>query len=329
MSSMKRVICGSLAAFFLAAGIGWALRDTARANTYPTRPVKLIVQTAAGSSIDVAARIVAEGLARRWGQQVVVLNQPGAGGAIAARALSSAPNDGYTLFFAASSVFVVLPEIQKSLGDDVAGFVPVAFVGETPMAAAVSAKAQPETIPALLELARTTPGGLNAAVSTRGGLSHLSAEALRKAAGIELTFVHYPGTAQALTDVIADRVPLIVDSISALMGPAAGKQIRILGVASPARLKALPEVPALSEVLPGFEATAWFALVAPAGTPRSITDQIGKEVEAELRNPDVAKRLEKIGTFPRDVTPDTLAAFIQAQKAKWEPVVRGSGLEVR
>jgi len=181
----------------------WTTLQPVGAETFPTRPVKRIVQTAAGSSIDVAARIVAEGLARRWGQQVVVFNQPGAGGAIAARALAAAPNDGYTLFFAASSVFVVLPELQKSLRDDVAGFVSVAFVGETPMAIAVPANSPAGSFPALLELAKTTAGGLNAAVSTRGGLSHLSAEALRKAAEIDFTFVHYPGTAQALTDVIA------------------------------------------------------------------------------------------------------------------------------
>jgi tripartite-type tricarboxylate transporter receptor subunit TctC len=325
---MNRMRCGVRLVVVCAVLSAW-MGSASQAETYPTRPVKMIVQTAAGSSIDVAARIVAEGLARRWGQQVVVFNQPGAGGAIAARALASAPNDGYTLFFAASSVFVVLPEIQKSLRDDIAGFIPAAFIGETPMAVAVPANSPAQSIPALLELAKKTPGGLNAAVSTRGGLSHLSAEALRQAANIEFTFVHYPGTAQALTDVIADRVPLIVDSISALMGPAAGKQIKILGVASPQRLKALPDIPALSEFLPGFEATAWFALVAPAGTPRGVMDQVAEGAEAELRNPDLAKRLAEIGTFPRDVTRSTVAAFIQAQKEKWAPIVRGSGLEVR
>ncbi|MGD9920900.1 MAG: Bug family tripartite tricarboxylate transporter substrate binding protein [Pseudorhodoplanes sp.] len=299
--------------------------EQAKAQAFPEKPVRIIVQTAAGSSIDVAARILADNLTRRWNQQVIILNQPGAGGAIATRALASAPNDGYTLFFAASSVFVVLPELQKALAADVNSFVPIAFVGETPMAIAVSSKTPAKSLAELVALAKQTTGGLNVAVSTRGGLSHLSAEALRERAKMEMTFVHYPGTAQALTDVIADRVPVIVDSISAIVGPASGGQVRLLAVAGPSRLKSLPDIATASEALPGFEAMAWFALVAPKGTNADIVRQIGKDVDAVLQEPAVAKRLQELGAFPRPMSPEALQAFIEAQKKQWAPIVQRAG----
>lgn len=295
------------------------------AQSYPNKPVRIIVQTAAGSSIDVSARLLADHLTRRWGQQVIVLNQPGAGGAIAVRALTNAPNDGYTLFFAASSVFLVLPELQKNLAADINAMVPIAFIGETPMAIAVSAKSPAKSLAELFALSKTTAGGLNCAVSTRGGLSHLSAEALREASQSDLTLVNYPGTAQALTDVIADRVPVIVDSISALIGPASGGQIRILATAGPSRLKALPDIPAANETLPGFEATAWFALAAPAGTDADMIRKATDDVDAVLRDPGLAKRLEEIGTFPRQMNSAELQNYIEAQKLRWLPVVRKFG----
>lgn len=295
------------------------------AQAYPSKAVKIIVQTAAGSSIDVAARLLAEHLTRRWGQQAFVVNQPGAGGAIATRALTTAPNDGYTLFFAASSVFLVLPEIQKNSAADVNSLVPVAFVGETPMAVAVSAKAPVNSLSELFALTKKTAGGLNCAVSTRGGLSHLSAEALREASKSDMTFINYPGTAQALTDVISDRVPVIVDSISAILGPASGGQLKVLAVAGPSRLKSIPNVPTVSETLPGFEATAWFALVVPAGTVPEIAGQIGNDVGAILQDPALIARLEEIGTFTRNIKPDALKGYIDAQKDRWNPIVRNFG----
>jgi len=317
LSLLKSAIVGILISFGLSA--------TAVGQSYPTKPVKIIVQTAAGSSIDVAARLLAEQLTKKWGQQAFVLNQPGAGGAIAARALMTSPNDGYTLFFAASSVFLVLPEIQKDLAKDIAAMVPIAFVGETPMAIAVSAKSPVNSLAELLALSKKTPGGLNCAVSTRGGLSHLSAGALREASQSDLTFINYPGTAQALTDVIAERVPVIVDSISALVGAAAGGQLKILAIASPSRLKMLPDIPAANETVPGFEATAWFALTAPAGTDAEIIRKATADLNEVLREPALAKRLEEIGTFTRQMNSPELKAFIENQKSRWTPVVQKFG----
>jgi tripartite-type tricarboxylate transporter receptor subunit TctC len=298
------------------------LSTISSAQPYPAKPVKIIVQTAAGSSIDVAARLLAEHLTRRWGQQAFVVNQPGAGGAIATRALTTSPNDGYTLFLAASSVFLVLPELQKNLAPDINAIVPIAFVGETPMAIAVSAKSPAKSLAELFVLSKTTAGGLNCAVSTRGGLSHLSAEALREASQADLTLVNYPGTAQALTDVIADRVPVIVDSISALIGPASDGQIRIIAIASSSRLNMFANIPIAAETLPGFEATAWFALTGPAGTDTNIIRKATADVNAVLRDPDFAERLQAIGTFVRSMNSSELEEFIGNQKRQWAPVVQ-------
>jgi tripartite-type tricarboxylate transporter receptor subunit TctC len=194
------------------------------------------------------------------------------------------------------------------------------------MAVAVSANLEAKSFPELLDAIKRTSSGFNCAVSTRGGLSHLSGEALREAAGVEMNFVHYPGTAQALSDVISGRVPVLIDSLSAFIGPANGGQIRILAVASPQRLKTMPQVPAVSETLPGFEATAWLALVAPPGTPASLADKIANDVGAVLDDTAVVGRLEELGTFVRRMSPSELAGFIKAQRAKWSPVVQKFGV---
>jgi tripartite-type tricarboxylate transporter receptor subunit TctC len=296
-----------------------------RADIFPSRPVKIIVQTAAGSSIDVAARVLAESLSRKWGQQAYVANQPGAGGAVAARALAQAPPDGGTLLFAASSVFVALPELQEDQAESIAAFVPVAFVGEQPMAVTVGAQERAKTLAELIDRIRGTAGGVNCAVSTRGGLSHLTAEALKGATKTEMTFVHYPGTAQALTDVMSGRVPMVIDSVSAFIGPAGG-QIRILALGSAKRLNKMPDIPTIGETVPGFEASGWFALVAPPATPAAIAARIGRDVDDILADADVVKRMEEVGTYVRRMSTAELADFIKAQRAKWAPVVQQFGV---
>lgn len=296
------------------------------AETFPARPVKIIVQTAAGSSIDVAARILADGLSRKWGQRAFVENKPGAGGALASKMLTAANPDGETLLLAASSIFVALPVIQKDQAAAIDSFVPISFIGEQPMAVAVSAGLEAKSFGQLLQAIKATPGGFNCAVSTRGGLSHLTGASLREVAGIEMNFVHYPGTAQALSDVISGRVPVLIDSFSAFLGPAKGGQIRILAVGSAERINKLPEVPTISETLPGFEAVAWLALVAPANTPAAVTVQIAKDVATVLDDSAVVARLEELGTFVKRKSPAELAAFVKDQREKWAPVVRKFGM---
>ncbi|MBI1203281.1 MAG: hypothetical protein GC182_12285 [Rhodopseudomonas sp.] len=294
----------------------------AKAETFPARPVKIIVQTGAGSSIDVAARILAAKLTTLWGQQAVVINQPGAGGALATKALAAAAPDGETLLLAASSIFIALPEIQKARAADVDSLVPISFIGEQPMVVAVAADSKVRSFADLLALMRKTPDGLNCAVSTRGGLSHLTGEALREKSATNMNFIYYPGTAQALTDILGGRVPMGVDSLSAYIGPAAGGKIKIVAVGSAKRLARLPDVPTVAETLPGFEATAWLVLVAPKGTPAGIVDKIGADVNALLADPEVVKSLDKVGTFVRPMPTSQVKAFVTSERQKWAPIVR-------
>lgn len=323
LNRMKEWAAGTL---LVAAALVGAGADCVQAQTFPSRPVKIIVQTAAGSSIDVAARVLADNLSKVWGQQAYVVNQPGAGGALAAKALAAAAPDGETLLFAASSIFVALPEIQKAQAASIASFVPVSLVGEQPMAIAIGAKEKEKTLAELLATVRKTPGGLNCAVSTRGGLSHLSAAALQAATGTEMNFIHYPGTAQALSDVISGRVPIVIDSLTAFVGPAAGGQIRILGVASAERLKKMPDVPTVAETVPGFEAAGWFVLAAPAGTPPAVIAKIGADTDRVLSDPAVVSRMEDLGTFVHRLSGPPLVAYIKAQRDKWSPIVRKYGV---
>ena len=158
-------------------------------------------------------------------------------------------------------------------------------------------------------------------MSTRGGLSHLTGEYLKAASGMDLAFINYPGTAQTLTDIVGGRVPMSVESLSALIGPATGGEIRILAVASAHRLPTLPKVPTVAETVPGFEATAWFVLVAPKGTPPDVVDKISKDVHAILSENAIRDQMLKLSTFIKDVPLPELPAFIAAQRKKWSPIV--------
>src|SRR5262245_60006840 len=178
----------------------------AQAQSYPTQPVKIMVQQGPGGSLDIALRFLAEQLSPVLGQQVVVLNQPGAGGLIAARALASAPPDGYTLFMAASSVFVSLPELQSNLPFDINDFVPIGYLGEQPFALGVTASLPVKSLAELIELSRKSADGLNMVAGTLGGLQHMSAEWLRAKSNANLVLLHYPSTAAALNDVMSGRV---------------------------------------------------------------------------------------------------------------------------
>src|ERR1700723_2873369 len=184
------------------------------ASEFPDKPVKIIVQTAAGSSLDVMARLVAEPLSRMWGQQVIIINQAGVGGLIAARALASSPADGYTLFLAGGSVFVALPELHRDLPFDIGNFVPIGFVAEQPYALLIWNQLNVKSVAELIEYSKQQPAGLDSVAGTLGGLQHMTVEAFRERSGAKLNMIHYPGAAQASNDVISGRVPMMMQTIA-------------------------------------------------------------------------------------------------------------------
>jgi tripartite-type tricarboxylate transporter receptor subunit TctC len=284
--------------------------------------VRVIVPSAAGGQIDVIGRIVADRLSGIWGKQAFVVNHPGAGGAIGVRAAGTSAPDGYSLFLGIASNFVALPELQATLSFDVArDFVPVGFIGEQPMAIAVTPALGVSSLAELIALAKKRPGEINCAVGTRGTLTHLTAERFRSVADADLTLIHYLGTPQALTDVVAGRVQVIVDSLSGLSGAIAGGSLKVLAVASPRRLPNPPDLPIVSETVPDFVAMGWIVLMAPPRTPEVVARKISNDLRSVLAQAEVTQRFQELGTYVRAMSPDELSNFIHVQQQTWKPII--------
>jgi tripartite-type tricarboxylate transporter receptor subunit TctC len=295
----------------------------AQAETYPTAPVKFITQLSAGSGTDPAMRIVIDQLGRMWGQQTVLINQPGAGGAIAARAAATAAPDGHTLYMAVASTFTVLPEVQTNLPFNVNDFVPIGFVGEVPMGIAVSPTFSVNSLPELISFSKRQVGGLSIAAGPRGQIPHLTTELFRSRSGGDFTEVFYPGSAQAMSDVISGRVPVIIDGLA---GPVGGGQVKLLAITTTSRLASRADVPTVSETLPGFAASGWFALVAPPGTPAAIVKKVSRDLRTVLTQEEVKQKLSALSVSTRVMSPQELGDFISSERQLWMPVIKRIGV---
>jgi tripartite-type tricarboxylate transporter receptor subunit TctC len=298
----------------------------AQAEPYPTKPVKLITQGAAGSGPDVIARIVGDALSRHWRQQVLVLNHSGAGGSAAARVAAAATADGYTLYMPATSAFIVMPEMFPNLPFNLdRDFVRIGFVGEQPMIIAAAPSLGVNSLRELIALSHKNPGQTFYAANARGTLPHLTAERFRTESGADLTYVPYPGAAAGLQDLIGGRIQVIVEGTSALSGAMQGGTIKPLAVAGTRRLPDRPDLPTVSETIPGFTAMGWFVLLAPAGTPDAIVTQVNKDLSVVLAQADVQKRFGELMTFARPMSPAEVTDFIRNEQKTWRPVVRQIG----
>jgi len=296
---------------------------SAYAQTYPAGPVKFITQQRPGGGTDPALRIVADHLGRMWGQQAVVVNLPGAAGLIAARAAAVAPPDGQTLFFATVTTYVALPEMQANLPFDVNDFVRIGFVGEVPLAIAVTAALPVNSLPELVALSKRQPGGLNIAAGFRGSMPHLTTELFRSRSGADLTPIFYADSGQVMNDLISGRVPIGVEGLA---GPMAAGQLKLLAVASPARVASRPDLPTVAEALPGFAASGWFSLVAPRGTPASIVKKVSDDLREVLALPAVKQRFDTLNVSMRSMSPQDLSDFIRSERQLWKQVIKQAGL---
>jgi tripartite-type tricarboxylate transporter receptor subunit TctC len=299
-----------------------ATTTLAYCEDFPARPVRVIVQTAAGSSLDALARLVNQQLSEIWGKDVIVVNQAGAGGLNAARATAAAVPDGHTLFLAGGSVFVALPELHHNLPFDVSDFVPIGFIAEQPYAILVSKRLAVRSLAELIALSKKTPGGLDAVAGTVGGLQHLTAEAFKERSGAHLNMIHYPGTDAALSDVISGRVPVMFQTLLPVAGVVASGEVKLLAVASPSRLPNYPDLPTVAETLPGFTASGWSILVAPHGTPAPIVQKINADLRTALSRPLLLKKFRDLGNYTRSMTPQELADFVRSERQVWGPIVR-------
>ncbi len=296
---------------------------SAIAQDYPDKPIRIITHSAPGGSPDALLRLVGDRLSQMWGRQVVVLNHPGAGGAIAARTAAQAAPDGYTLYMPASSAFVALPGQQANLPLELPrDFVPVGFVAAQPFMLAVVSSLGVKTLPEFIALARRKPGELSYATTGRGTLSHLTGEGLQQRAGIKLLVVPYlGGTPAALNDVISGRVPMVIDAYAPLAGALQTGAIRALAVGADHRLPDFPDLPTIAETLPGFSPGGWLALVAPVGTPEAIVRKLGDDLRTAVLDPVTRAKLESTGNYPNPMTPPELLSFIRGEQESWKPVL--------
>jgi tripartite-type tricarboxylate transporter receptor subunit TctC len=301
-----------------------------KAEPYPSRPVSIIVQTAPGSGPDVVARIVADGLTHIWGRQVTVINRNGAAGLVAAQAAAAAQPDGYTLYMPTSTALVILPETHAKLPVDFErDFVPVGLISQSPMIIAVSPALDVETLDQLIALARKRPGEILYAANNHGSFPHLAGEFFRSRAGLQLTFVPYPGAAAGLNDLMGGRISMIIEGPAALAGAVQAGSIRALAVTSTSRLPNFPGLPTVAETFPGFSVVAWFALLAKAGTPEPILRKLSHDLQSVLEQPAIKDRFETLGVYPRPTTPAEAAEFIRSERQLWKPVIKDAGLAVQ
>ena len=313
--------------FLPALAIALLSAATAAASDYPAKPVRLITQGAAGSGPDVITRIIATHLAKRWGQQVLVVNHAGAGGVVAGRAAATADPDGYTLYVPTITTFVIMPEIQPSLPFDLErDFAPIGFFAETPMMIAAAPTLGIKTLADLVRVAKSRPTELFYAANNRGSLPHLAGELFRARTGADLTFVPYQGVAAGLQDLMGGRIAVIVESVGALIGAVQSNSVTPLAVASATRLPSLPELPTVAETVPDFTAMGWFVLMAPRGTPDAVVRKVNEDLNAVLSESELRQRLQELGAFVRTMSPDETTTFIRREQERWRPLVRQVGL---
>jgi len=303
--------------------LAWSLAAQAQAVKYPEKPVSIISDAPPGSTPDVDARFIADGLSKVWGQQAVIINHAGANGSIAARAASEATADGYTLFMPALSTFVALksmaPNLPIMLPRD---FLPIGFTAENPMFIAVTPSLDVNTLPELIALAKKKPGTISIAVTGVGRLTHLTGLLLQERAGIELLPVPYnAGPAAALSDVGAGRVSMIIEGYSGIVGAVKAGQVKLIAVAASKRLPQFPNLPTVAETIPGFSATGWQVLVAPLGTPAPIINKIEADLAKVVDDPDFQKRLANVGSYSYSMNAQQALAFVEQQQATWLPVL--------
>ncbi len=298
------------------------------AQSYPARPVRILVPFPAGSGVDILARMVGNPLAEAWNQAVVVDNRPGASGAIACELAAKAPPDGYTLLLGNASSLAMAPSLQAHVAyDPVKSFAPVTQITSSANVLVVHPSLPATTVPALIALLKAKPGQLTYGSGGNGSSPHLSAELFRSMTGVNFVHVPYKGTPQLITDLLGGQIHMSFTSLVSALPYIGQHRFRALGVTSLKRAASLPDVPTISEAgLKGYEVTVWQGMLAPAGTPRPIVDQLNSQIAKILHATDTRERLALQGLEPAPNKPDEFAAYIAAEVVKWGKVIKQSGM---
>jgi tripartite-type tricarboxylate transporter receptor subunit TctC len=303
-----------------------AAGDARAQSDYPNKTVRIVIDSAAGSANDATSRIIADKLSRMWGQQVLTLNQPGAGGGISARVASESPNDGSTLYMPATSPFLALPgapgvapNLPIELPRD---FVAISLILEQPLYIGASHKSGINTIADVIKMAKDKPGEVSYAATGRGRLTHLTMELLQVRAGIKLQLIPYAGgPAQAMNDVMSGRVPLVLDGYAGLAPAIKGNLIKGLASTALKRPPGFENLPTIAETIPNFFVGAWNVMLAPNGTSDAIVRKVNADLRTALDDPEVNAKLAANGAFVRHLTPTEVVAFVQNEQKTWRPIL--------
>ena len=294
---------------------------------FPLRPVRLLVAQAAGGPTDVVARIYANRLSDILGQQAVIDNRHGAGGSIAGELTARAPADGYTLMVAANGTLAVAPHMIKLSYDARKDLTPVALIGNSPLGLMVHPPLPAASFKELIALAKSRPGKINFGSSGTGATSHLAGELLKMMAGIDLVHVPYKGAGPALIAIMSGEIEMMISGLSSGLPYIKQKQVRLLAVSSAKRVSLLPDAPSMAETLPGYDVSSWYAVFAPAGTPRAIIERLHQASSAAVTTPDTQAKLATAGVDVETLSPQQLYTKLSTDLDRWGKVVKASGMK--
>jgi tripartite-type tricarboxylate transporter receptor subunit TctC len=301
---------------------------SARAQDYPTRAVRIIVPFPAGGTADVMPRVIGDWLSRKWGQPVVIENKPGAAGNIGTEAFSHSDPDGYTLLSAPPPPLVINQNLYPKLGFDAAQFEPIIIISRVPNSLVVNPSIAAKSIPEFIAAAKAEPGKITSAIQGRGTTSHLTSEMFQLMAGVKFQHIPYSGSAPALNDLVAGNVNVMFDNLGVSLELAKAGRLKLLAVATPKRMASLPDVPTIAETLPGFDSSAWYAVVAPPKTPVKVVDKINADINEALRDPEMLKRFVQYSAEAIGGSPQATATYMREEVERWRKVIEAAGVKL-
>src|SRR5580704_9236271 len=324
MIAVSRAVLFTLACL---ASVAFAITPSSAAD-YPNRPVRWMIGFAAGGPVDVVARIMAQALSERLGQQFVVENRAGSGGNIATEAAINSTPDGYTLLFSGANNAISASLYKKLPFDFIRDTLPVALFMKVPNLLVVSNAMPVKSVQELINYCKANPGKISYASSGNGTTVHMSAELFKAMTKCDMVHVPYRGSALAFPDVISDKVQLIFDNLPTALEQSRSGTVRALGVTSPQRWPGVPDVPAIAETVPGFESVGFYGISAPKGTPPEIVETLNKAVGEALRDPKLVAKLNEFGGIPKPMTPAEFGKLVSDETDKWRKVVEFAGVSV-
>jgi tripartite-type tricarboxylate transporter receptor subunit TctC len=321
---MKSMLRGLVFAFAL------LLPLTAGAETWPAKPIRIIVPFPAGGPTDMLSRFLGERLTQSLGQQVIIDNRPGAGGNIGAEAVARAPSDGYTFLLASQGVYVTNNALFSKTGyEPQTDFAMVSLIAAVPNVIVVGANAPIKSIPDLIAFAKAHPGQATSGSGGNGSAGHLSLELLKTVAAVDIAHVPYRGSAPMLADLLGGQTTMAIDALNSALPYVQDGRLRAIAVTTTQRSSSLPDVPTVAEQgIAGYESSAWFAVAAPARTPEAIVSRLSKEIDAALKSPDLSRRIRDLGAEPLGGSPADITGFAATEREKWTKLIERAHVKV-